>query len=137
MTQEAAEATAQQQAKLEARQADEAATGRKKRGRKPKAAEAAADVTVKANVTDPESRIMKTQAGYVQGYNAQAVVTEAQIILAAAVTQEENDVRQLHPMLTEAQENLQAIKHPQAITTALADAGYCSEANLRRKCISE
>jgi transposase len=130
LTQEAATATAQQQAKIETRQAEEAATGRKKRGRKPKAAEAAADATAKANVTDPESRIMKTQGGYVQGYNAQAVVTEAQIILAAAVTQEENDVRQLHPMLTEVQENLQTIKHPQAITTALADAGYCSEANL-------
>ncbi len=35
---------------------------------------------------------MKTQAGYVQGYNAQAVVTEAQIIVAAEVTQEENDI---------------------------------------------
>ncbi len=124
LTQEAATATVQQQAKNKARQAEEAATGRKKRGRTPKAAEAAADATAKANVTDPESRIMKTQGGYVQGYNAQAIVTEAQIILAAAVTQEENDVRQLHPMLTEVQENLQAI------TTALADAGYCSETDL-------
>lgn len=124
LTQEAAEATAQQQAKLEARQADEAATGQKKRGRKPKAAEAAAEATAKAHVTDPDSRIMKTPAGYVQGYNAHAVVTAAQIIVAAAVTQEANDVRRLHPMLTQAQEHLQAIK------TALADAGYCSEANL-------
>jgi transposase len=130
LEQEAASAVAQQQAKLEARQAEEAATGRKKRGRKPKAAEAAADATAKANVTDPESRIMKTQAGYVQGYNAQAVVTEAQIIVAAEVTQEENDIKQLHPMLERAQANLKAIKHPQAIGTALADAGYCSEANL-------
>jgi transposase len=130
LAQEAATATAQQQAKLEARQAEETATGQKKRGRKPKAPEAAVDVTAQANVTDPESRIMKTQAGYVQGYNAQAVVTEAQIIVAAAVTQEQNDLHQLHPMLTEAQKNLQAIKYPQAIGTALADAGYCSEANL-------
>lgn len=102
LTQEAATATVQQQAKIEA----------------------AAEATAKANVTDPESRIMQTQGGYVQGDNAQAIVTEAQIILAAAATQEENDVRQLHPMLTEVKENLQAI------TTALADAGYCSEANL-------
>jgi hypothetical protein len=130
LAQEAAEATAQQQAKIEARQAEEAATGQKKRGRKPKAAEAAVDATAKANVTDPESRIMKTQAGYVQGYNAHAVVTEAQIIVAAVVTQEENDIHQLHPMLTQAQANLQAIKHPQPIKIALADAGYGSEANL-------
>ena len=73
---------------------------------------------------------MKTPGGYVQGYNAQAVVTEEQIILAGAVTQEEHDVRQLHPMLRQAQANLQAFAHPQAIRTALADAGYCSEANL-------
>ena len=113
LTREAATATVQQQAKIKARQAA-----------------AAADATAKANVTDPESRIMKTQGGYVQGYKAQAIVTEAQIILAAAVTHEENDIRQLHPMLTEVQENLQAIKHPPAITTALADAGDCSEATL-------
>ena len=130
LVREAAAATAQQQAKIEARQADEAATGKLKRGRKPKPPEAAAEAAAKANVTDPDSRIMKTQAGYVQGYNAQAVVTEGQIIVAAAVTQEANDIQQLHPMVAQAQANLQAIKHPQAITTALADAGYCSEANL-------
>ena len=104
LTQEAATATAQQQAKIETRQAEEAATGQKKRGRKPKAPEAAADRDAKANVTDPDSRIMKTQAGYVQGYNAQAVVTEDQIIVAAEVTQEENDIKQLHPMLERAQQ---------------------------------
>ena len=130
LTQEAATATAQQQAKIETRQAEEAATGQKKRGRKPKAPEAAADRDAKANVTDPDSRIMKTQAGYVQGYNAQAVVTKDQIIVAAEVTQEENDIKQLYPMLERAQANLKAIAYPHAVGTALADAGYCSEANL-------
>jgi transposase len=130
LTQEAASATAQQQAKIETRQAEEVATGQKKRGRKPKAPEAVADGTAKANVTDPDSRIMKTQAGYVQGYNAQAVVTEGQLIVAAEVTQEANDIKQLHPMLERAQANLRTIAHPQAVGTALADAGYCSEANL-------
>ena len=130
LTQEAATATEQQQAKIETRQAEEAATGQKKRGRKPKAPEAAADRDAKANVTDPDSRIMKTQAGYVQGYNAQAVVTEGQLIVAAEVTQEENDIKQLHPMLERAQANLKVSAYPQAVGTALADAGYCSEANL-------
>ena len=72
---------------------------------------------------------MKTQAGYVQGYNAQAVVTEEQIIVAAAVTQEANDIKQLHPMLN----GHKRISGPRASAggrTALADAGYCSEANL-------
>ena len=53
----------------------------------------------KANVTDPDSRVMKTRQGYVQGYNVQAVVSEDQIIVAVGVTQEANDVHQLLPML--------------------------------------
>lgn len=130
LTQEATTATEQQPVKIETRQAEEAATGQKKRGRKPKAPEAAADRTAKATVTDPDSRIMQTQAGYVPGYNAQAVVTEDQLIVAAEVTQEANDIKQLHPMLERAQANLKAIAHRQAVGTALADAGYCSEANL-------
>jgi transposase len=130
LTQEAASATEPQQAKSETRQAEEAAIGQKKRGRKPTAPEAVADGTAKANVTDPDSRIMKTQAGYGQGYNAQAVVTEGQLIVAAEVTQEAHDIKQLHPMLERAQANLRAIAHPQVVGTALADAGYCSEATL-------
>ena len=133
LKQEADAAQAKQHAKLETRQTEEAASGQKKRGRKPKTAQAIAaelDATTKANVTDPDSRIMKTQKGYVQGYNAQAVVTAEQIIVAAELTQQANDLQQLHPMLAKAQENLLAIDHPQAIGIALADAGYCSEANL-------
>ena len=133
LKQEADTAQAKQTAKLETRQAEEAATSQKKRGRKPKTAQALAaelDATTKANVTDPDSRIMKTQRSYVQGYNAQAVVTAEQLIVAAEITQQANDIHQLHPMLAQAQENLQAIDHAQAIGIALADAGYCSEANL-------
>jgi hypothetical protein len=46
---------------------------------------------------------MKTRRGWVQGYNAQLVVTPQQIILASEVTTEANDVRQLQPMLDRAQ----------------------------------
>jgi len=35
---------------------------------------------------------MKTRQGYVQGYNAQAVVSEDQITVAVGVPQEANDV---------------------------------------------
>ncbi|MEO8340245.1 MAG: hypothetical protein ABI604_11090 [Nitrospirota bacterium] len=58
------------------------------------------------------------------------MVTEDQIIVAAEVTQEENDIKQWHPMLEQAPANLKAIAYPQAVGTALAAAGYCSEANL-------
>jgi hypothetical protein len=53
---------------------------------KPKPADAGVDPDRVANPTDPDSGIMKTRRGWVQGYNAQAVVTPQQIILAAEVT---------------------------------------------------
>lgn len=127
---EALEKAAEQQDKIEKRKAEEENSGRKKRGRQPKEPDPTPSMEVKANITDPDSRIMKTRKGYVQGYNAQAVVTEDQIILAAEVTPEENDVRQLHPMLRATQSNLSAIGHEQQIKTMLADAGYWSQTNL-------
>ena len=57
---------------VERRRAEEEATGKKKRGRKPKVVEPLPTEEAKANTTDPDSRIMKTRQGYVQGYNAQA-----------------------------------------------------------------
>ena len=38
------------------------------------------------NMTDPDSRRMKGNRRYIQGYNAQAVVNEQQIVLAAEIT---------------------------------------------------
>ena len=67
---------------VEQRRAEEVATGKKKRGRKPKVVEPLPTEEAKANTTDPDSRIMKTRQEYVQGYNAQAVVSEEQIIVA-------------------------------------------------------
>ena len=119
-----------QQGKIEKRQAEEELSGKKRRGRKPKEPDAIELNGKKANVTDPDSRIMKTRKGFVQGYNGQAVVTEQQIIVAADVTQEENDVKQLQPMLDEAEQNLQAVAHEEKIGNAVADAGYLSEDNL-------
>ena len=78
---------------------------------------------------------MKTRRGWLQGYNGQIVVTTGQIIIAADVTTEANDVRQLHPMLAQAQANVVAVadedeKDTVALGAAVADAGYWSEANL-------
>ena len=81
-------------------------------------------------MTDPDSRIMKTRSGYVQGYNGQALVCETQIIVAADLTQEENDCRQLHPMLEQAEENLDAVGVDDGALGA--DAGYWSEVNCAR-----
>lgn len=65
----------------------------------------------KANVTDPDSRIMKTRKGYIQGLNAQAVVTEEQVIIAEDVTQRENDKQQLHPILEQIESSRQTLRH--------------------------
>jgi len=112
------------------RQAEEVATGKKKRGRKPKVVEPTPAEEAKANITDPDSRIMKTRQGYVQGYNMQAIVSHDQIIVAVGVTQEANDVQQLKPMLETLERTLEAAGIEARPKAAVADAGYWSEANV-------
>jgi transposase len=131
LEQEKAERAAKQKEKREKREKQEAETGQKKRGRKPKEPDADCKAEAKANVTDPESRIMKTRTGYVQGYNGQAMVTESQIIIAAELTKEENDVKQLLPMIGKAEQNIAELEiKDKGIGIVLADAGYCSEKNM-------
>ena len=80
------------------------------------------------NFTDPESRIQKTNNGYIQGYNAQASVdAEWQVIVAQHVTANASDARELQPAVDTIKNTLQA--KPKAI---LADAGYWSEENVKR-----
>lgn len=127
---QAAAAASRQENKIEAREAEEQATGRRKRGRKPKEPDPSVDPDTVANTTDPQSGILKTRRGWVQGYNAQAVVTTGQIILAADVTTQANDVRQLTGMLDQAQANVEAVLGEEAVLgAAVADAGYWSEVN--------
>ena len=79
------------------------------------------------NFTDPESRIMKGTDGFVQAYNAQAVVEpERGLIVGQGVTEAANDKEQLKPMV-ETMER-QSGQLPEAI---LADSGYCSDENLQ------
>jgi transposase len=80
------------------------------------------------NFTDPESRIMKGADGFLQGYNAQAVVEPTlQLIVGQAVTDATNDKRQLMPML-----EIMEAQSGQRPTEVLADSGYCSEKNLEQ-----
>lgn len=128
---EAAQQAARQQEKIEQREAQEVKSGCKMRGRKPKEPDPTPDQQARANVTDPDSRIMKTRSGYVQGYNAQAVATEEQIIIAAELTTQENDINQLHPMVERAQENIAIVMNQgQVIGVMLTDAGYFSEKDM-------
>jgi len=78
------------------------------------------------NFTDPESRIMKSGDGFVQGFNAQAAVEpELLLIVGQSVTEATNDKKQLKPMVELIEQ--QSGQRPEAI---LADNGYCSEENL-------
>jgi transposase len=130
---EAARQAEEQRKKIKQRAREERRQGKKLRGRKPNAPDDKPDQEAKANVTDPESRIMKTRSGYVQGYNAQAAVTEDQIIIAAELTDEANDVGQLHPMLAASRDNLKDVGITERMGDVLADAGYWSEANAKRR----
>jgi transposase len=82
------------------------------------------------NVTDPDSRIMTTKDGWVQGYNAQAIVNPHQIVLACDVSQDASDIHLYEPMNDKLTRTLNAAGITAEIGLELADAGYCSEANL-------
>jgi len=115
---------------MEDRKKEEEETGKKLRGRKPKHPdqiqldpETGKKKEPKANTTDPDSRLMKSRNGFVQGYNAQASVdADTHIILASEVTQDCNDKLQLKPMLDKTIENTGKV--PKQGTF---DAGYDNE----------
>jgi len=84
----------------------------------------------KVNLTDPDSRLVKTTSGIVWGYNAQAAVNTSGIVLAAELTQQANDQRQLIPMVAATQANLATVGVTEPIGVMLFDGGYLSEDNL-------
>jgi transposase len=84
----------------------------------------------RVNTTDPETRVMKTAGGWVQGYNAQAAVNDQGVTLAAVVTQDHSDVEQCIPMMAATQANLDAAHISEPLGTMLFDAGYCSTDNI-------
>lgn len=126
---EAASREAAYQGHLARRAVIEAERGRPLRGRKPVLKGPRSSTSAKANTTDPDSRIMKGARGFMQGYNAQAVVNENQIVLAAAVTHEANDRRQLRPMLAKTEANLAQISAG-PVGVLVADTGYWNEREL-------
>lgn len=120
------------EAKLKQRARMQAETGRKLGGRSPKQPvdpdDAVPEPKAQRNFTDPDSRIMKDGAtkSFEQAYNAQIVADdEAQIIVAAGVTQQTNDKQQLKPMLEKVESNLGRLPDK-----ASADSGYYSDENV-------
>ena len=86
----------------------------------------------KINLTDLDSRNVKTLRGWVQGYNAQAVCTEEQIVIAAEVTIASADFGQLEPMVTATETELTAAGVTDAPEVVLADAGYWHTEQIER-----
>jgi len=126
-----AKAALEEQAKEKARKHQEKLIAEGKKPRKDPE-EAVPKDKDQRNFTDPESKIMKTSnKGFDQCGNAQAVANEQQIIVAADVTNQANDMRQVAPMLEQTQENLDAAGVEEKPKEFLADAGYFSEENVK------
>src|SRR5580693_5934003 len=101
------------------------------------------------NITDPDSRLMPVRGGgFIQGYNTQNMPSQDGLIIATELTGDQADCPSFEPMLAKGQQAAALIEahRPAAspppagqdpdggsqdgIGLALADAGYCSEANL-------
>ena len=84
------------------------------------------------NVTDPDSRVVKGLRGFIQGYNAQAVTNEHQVVLAAEIETVGADFGHLEPMLDATQRELRPPASTRRPEVLLADAGYWHGEQMQR-----
>lgn len=117
---------------------------RQREARRQAAAAKAAGPGPVRNITDPDSRLMPTRNGFIQGYNAQNVVSQDGLVIAARLTSDTTDMAWFAPMTGQAEQAAALIQAhrpaagrddgdapgPGGIGLVLADAGYCSEDNL-------
>ena len=82
------------------------------------------------NLTDPDSRRMKGNRRYIQGYNAQTVVTEQQIVIAAEISTNAPDFSNLRPMVETALGELEQAGVSDKPEVVVADAGYWNEQHI-------
>ncbi len=104
-------------------------TGKGTPGSKPKAPSNKPEDRKQRNFTDPDSRIMKmgSTKSFEQCYNAEAAVDAgSQVIIAADVTQEANDKKQIKPMTEQVKSNTG--ERPKELS---ADSDFFSEANAK------
>jgi transposase len=80
----------------------------------------------KINTTDPDARRMKFGRNFIPAYNAQAAVTEEQIIVAAEITTDGGDFEQLDPIVSATERALSEAGVTERPAVVLADAGYWS-----------
>jgi transposase len=110
--------------------------GRMKNGRRfgapPKPFTPPATPEGRINLTDPDSRVVKALRGWIQGYNAQAVTNEHQVVLAAEIENVGGDFGHLEPMLDATQRELRAAGVDDTPGVVLADAGYWNSEQMER-----
>jgi transposase len=80
--------------------------------------------TGKVNVSDPDSTLVKSRQGFIQGYSAQAVVNEHQVVVGAELHSTGTDFGQLGPMVDKALDELRRAGVDCLPDVVLADAGY-------------
>ena len=132
LAQRAAERQAGEQAEYEGKVAKRQAQrkrGNKPRGRPPQPPQGGMRDQDQINLTDQESRIMPVSGGgFEQCYNAQALVdNDSFLIVAAHVTQNANDKKELEPALAALQALPESLGRAQEL---LADSGYFSGPNV-------
>jgi transposase len=119
-----AELEAEAKAEAERKKAENEAKPPKNRARDPIPDTPSDDA--KRNLTDADSRLLKTANGYVQGYNAQAAVdADSQVIVGQTLSNDRNDLKQLIPLVEQIEANTQ-----DGVKEISADSGYYSEQNL-------
>ena len=121
---------AEYEEKMARRKVQEACTGKKPGGRPPKAPSAEPRAKDQVSLTDEDSRIMPSNEGFNQCYNAQAGVdANTHLIVEQHISQQPNDKQEVAPTL----ERLQQLPDELGeIDALLADTGYFSEANVNR-----
>jgi transposase len=107
-----------------------ARTGYKQKGAPTKPRPIPDKEKARVNLTDPDSRPVKTRGGFIQGYTAQAVATEDQIVVAADVISGGNERHRLRPMARAAERQLERAGIDERPKVALADAGYWNGAQI-------
>lgn len=110
------------------RAAKEAAAGRRLPGRKPGPA-GGKGKRRQANTTDPDSRMLRARNRFLQGYNAQAAMSEDQVVVASELTNAANDSTMFRPLVEATEANLAAAGRHDPVGAYAADAGYWSVPN--------
>jgi len=84
------------------------------------------------NLTDPDSRIVQSRRGFMQGYTAQAVATKEQIVITADVIAGGNERQTLEPLIDRAHQELAQAGVIDTVSSALADAGFWNTGQIAR-----